>query len=99
MNAMGTVYDRDENEQLKFGCFLEDFSDSVRELCLKTKSHICEARDNIRDDAPTEAMDYLDELIDRILDQLPGVAEFGEKQKKQAKDLMQRDEPLQKLLK
>ena len=96
---MGTVYDRDENEQLKFGYFLEEFSDSMRDLCLKTKSHICEARDNICDDAPTKAMDYLDELIDRILDELPGVAEFGEKQKKQAKDLITRDDPFQKILK
>ena len=93
---MRSVYERDENEQLKFGSYLEDFSLSMRELCFKTKSHICEARDNIRDDAPTEAMEHMENIIDDILNQLPEIDDFGEKQKKKAKILLMRTDPFKK---
>lgn len=79
-----TVIDRDEQQQKMFGQTLVDFETNMKACCQSLKGHIEEARDNIKEDNAAQALDYLLELIEGIEGELPGVVEFGAKQKKNA---------------
>lgn len=84
-----TVVDRDPYEQLKFGKYLEDFSNTMRTSCRGVKNHLNDARDNIQHDEAVKAMDELDALMDNILNLLPGIEEFGTRQITLAKPIIE----------
>jgi hypothetical protein len=79
-----TVIDRDEQQQRAFGDALVNFESDMRSCCQALRAHIEDARDNIQADNAAAALDNLIELIESIESELPGVAEFGELQKKLA---------------
>ena len=89
---MSTVVDRDGEMQVKFGEYIVEFADAMKELCSNAKGHIDDARDNVKDDAPAAAMDNMEQLINAILSALPGATEFGEHQKKQGKIIIEAEE-------
>lgn len=89
---MSTVVDRDGTMQVKFGEYIIEFAESMKELCTTAKGHIDEARDNVKDDAPAAAMDNMEQLINAILSALPATEEFGEHQKTQGKIIIEAEE-------
>lgn len=84
---MSTIIERDIAMQEVFGQYLSDFEDDMRAKAKKIKEHVDDARDNMQDSSGQKALDILDEFADEILNNLPGIAEFGTMQKKKAKSL------------
>jgi hypothetical protein len=87
-----TVIDRDGGQQEAFGAYLVNFESEMRSCCRALRGHIEDARDNIQADNASRALDDLIELIETIESELPGVAEFGEKQKKLGGHIRQAEE-------
>lgn len=82
-----TVIERDEVQQEEFGKYLEEFSQDMREVCNNMKRNLADAGDNMRENNAQQALQYLEELVDGILSALPGVEEFGAKQKTLARTI------------
>ena len=92
---MSTAVDRNPEEQLAFGKYLNDFSDNIREACKRVKGHIDDAGDNIKHDEAVKAMEQLVEIMDQIISILPGIEEFGADQIKRANLIIEaRDKPI-----
>lgn len=81
------VIERDQNEQKKFGHYLESFANETRTSCRKVKNYITEAQDNMKDDSAQRAVSSLIETIDEIEKMLPEIEEFGTRQITKAKQI------------
>ncbi len=79
--------EREQNEQLKFGDSLNNFALEMRACCQSLRGNIETSRDDIQADNARGALDYLMELIQEIESELPGVEEFGTRQKILAKHI------------
>lgn len=78
---MGDFIERDWRQQHAFGELLETFSSEMRSCCQSLSGNIASARSHIKDENAVKTLDYLDELVQSIMGDLPGVEEFGQKQK------------------
>ena len=81
---MNSVVERDWTEQERFGKDLLEFENSMRTCSRSMRASIEEARGSIQADNATAALDYIIQLLDAIDASLPGIAEFGARQKKLA---------------
>lgn len=78
---MDSIIERDWAEQVKFGNDLLEFENSMRTCSRSMRASIEEARGSIQADNATAAIDYIVQLLDAIDASLPGIAEFGTRQK------------------
>lgn len=82
-----TAINRDEVQQEAFGKYLEEFAQDMRSVCNSMKRNLADAGDNMRENNAQQALQYLEELVDGILSALPGVEEFGTRQKTLARTI------------
>ncbi len=89
---MNPVIDRDERMQQEFGQILINFEADMRRCCTSMRGNINDARDSIREKNAADALSYLEQMIDNIEGSLPGIAEFGAKQKALGKTIQEAQE-------
>lgn len=71
---------RDPYEQEQFGRYLQSFCDEMRACCGAIKSHVENAESCVGDSNARGALEDVKTLAQDILNLLPGIEEFGQKQ-------------------
>lgn len=75
------VVNRDGKAQKDFGKYLIDYSDELKNLCSRLRIDMENVYDTITDPSAQKGFQLIEELIEQIENELPGVIEFGEKQR------------------
>lgn len=74
------VIERDPYEQERFGQYLQGFCDEMRTICGAIKAHVEDAESCIGDSNAKGALEDVKTMAQDILNLLPGIEEFGQKQ-------------------